>query len=139
VTLVYQHELPNVPGKSIKAEVFPINLMGRPQAVISNEFSCHLGLARVVRGAESNVMDGAGPRRPARKPFASRMSTMPHTAQQAQRMPDAAGEYGIRAVDAIKPGAPVLWDEAPDNLCIDVEAGDRRDRRCRPRLELVGR
>ena len=29
-----------------------------------------------------------------------------------------------RAVDAIKPGAPVLWDEAPDNLCIDIEAGD---------------
>ena len=29
-----------------------------------------------------------------------------------------------RAVDAIKPGAPVLWNEAPDNLCIDIEAGD---------------
>src|SRR5580692_8890943 len=29
-----------------------------------------------------------------------------------------------RAVEAIKPGAPVLWDEAPDNLCIDIEAGD---------------
>jgi aerobic carbon-monoxide dehydrogenase large subunit len=29
-----------------------------------------------------------------------------------------------RAVDAIKPGAPALWDEAPDNLCIDIEAGD---------------
>jgi aerobic carbon-monoxide dehydrogenase large subunit len=28
------------------------------------------------------------------------------------------------AVDAIKPGAPIVWDEAPDNLCIDVEAGD---------------
>jgi hypothetical protein len=29
-----------------------------------------------------------------------------------------------RAVDAIKAGAPVLRDEAPDNLCIDIEAGD---------------
>jgi len=29
-----------------------------------------------------------------------------------------------RAIDALKPGAPVLWDEAPQNLCIDVEAGD---------------
>jgi aerobic carbon-monoxide dehydrogenase large subunit len=29
-----------------------------------------------------------------------------------------------RALDAIKPGAPVLWDEVPQNLCIDVEAGD---------------
>jgi aerobic carbon-monoxide dehydrogenase large subunit len=29
-----------------------------------------------------------------------------------------------RALDAIEPGAPVLWDEAPQNLCIDVEAGD---------------
>jgi aerobic carbon-monoxide dehydrogenase large subunit len=29
-----------------------------------------------------------------------------------------------RAVDSIRPGAPVLWDQAPDNLCIDVEAGD---------------
>jgi len=29
-----------------------------------------------------------------------------------------------RAVDAIKPGAPALWDQAPGNLCIDVEAGD---------------
>ena len=43
-----------------------------------------------------------------------------------------------RAVDAIKPGAPVLWDEAPDNLCIDIEAGDatsyiHRLRTCRPR------
>ena len=42
-----------------------------------------------------------------------------------------------RAVEAIKPGAPVLWDEAPDNLCIDIEAGDAasyvyRLRACRP-------
>ena len=28
------------------------------------------------------------------------------------------------AVDAIKPSAPVVWKEARDNLCIDVEAGD---------------
>jgi aerobic carbon-monoxide dehydrogenase large subunit len=28
------------------------------------------------------------------------------------------------AVDAIEPSAPVVWDEARDNLCIDVEAGD---------------
>jgi aerobic carbon-monoxide dehydrogenase large subunit len=31
-----------------------------------------------------------------------------------------------RASDAIKQGAPVLWDEAPDNLCIDIEAGDEQ-------------
>ncbi len=29
-----------------------------------------------------------------------------------------------RAADAVKPGAPLLWDEAPGNLCIDVETGD---------------
>jgi carbon-monoxide dehydrogenase large subunit len=29
-----------------------------------------------------------------------------------------------RAADAARPGAPLLWDEAPDNLCIDIEAGD---------------
>jgi aerobic carbon-monoxide dehydrogenase large subunit len=29
-----------------------------------------------------------------------------------------------RAADATRPGAPSLWDEAPDNLCIDIEAGD---------------
>jgi carbon-monoxide dehydrogenase large subunit len=29
-----------------------------------------------------------------------------------------------RAADAVKPGAPALWDEAPDNLCIDIEVGD---------------
>ncbi len=29
-----------------------------------------------------------------------------------------------RAADAIRPGAPRLWDEAPDNLCLDIEVGD---------------
>jgi aerobic carbon-monoxide dehydrogenase large subunit len=29
-----------------------------------------------------------------------------------------------RAADALKPGAPTLWDEAPDNLCVDIELGD---------------
>ncbi len=29
-----------------------------------------------------------------------------------------------RASDATRSGAPALWDEAPDNLCIDIEAGD---------------
>ncbi|HUC65462.1 MAG TPA: xanthine dehydrogenase family protein molybdopterin-binding subunit [Stellaceae bacterium] len=29
-----------------------------------------------------------------------------------------------RAADAVRPGAPVLWDEAPGNLCIEIEAGD---------------
>jgi carbon-monoxide dehydrogenase large subunit len=29
-----------------------------------------------------------------------------------------------RASDAIKQGAPVLWDAAPGNLCVDIEAGD---------------
>jgi carbon-monoxide dehydrogenase large subunit len=28
------------------------------------------------------------------------------------------------ASDAIKHGAPALWDEAPGNICIDIEAGD---------------
>jgi len=30
----------------------------------------------------------------------------------------------IRTADAVLPGAPVLWDEAPDNVCIDIEVGD---------------
>ena len=30
----------------------------------------------------------------------------------------------VRAADAITPGAPALWDEAPDNVCIDIEVGD---------------
>ena len=30
----------------------------------------------------------------------------------------------VRAADAMKPGAPRLWDDAPDNLCIDIEVGD---------------
>jgi carbon-monoxide dehydrogenase large subunit len=29
------------------------------------------------------------------------------------------------AVDAVRPGAPMLWDEAPGNLCIDIETGDK--------------
>ena len=28
------------------------------------------------------------------------------------------------AADAVKPGAPCLWSEAPDNVCIDIEIGD---------------
>src|SRR4029077_11298732 len=30
----------------------------------------------------------------------------------------------VRAVDAVAPGAPILWNEAPDNVCIDIEVGD---------------
>jgi carbon-monoxide dehydrogenase large subunit len=30
----------------------------------------------------------------------------------------------VRAVDALKPGAPRLWDDPPGNLRIDIEAGD---------------
>jgi carbon-monoxide dehydrogenase large subunit len=30
----------------------------------------------------------------------------------------------VRAADAAKPGAPRLWDEASDNICIDIEVGD---------------
>src|SRR5215831_4853388 len=30
----------------------------------------------------------------------------------------------LRAADAVSPGAAVLWDEAPDNVCIDIEVGD---------------
>jgi len=29
-----------------------------------------------------------------------------------------------RAVDALKPGAPRLWDDAPSNQCVDVEVGN---------------
>ena len=29
-----------------------------------------------------------------------------------------------RATDALSPGAPLLWDEAPGNLCIEIEIGD---------------
>ncbi len=31
----------------------------------------------------------------------------------------------VRVGDAVKAGAPQLWPEAPGNLCIDVEVGDR--------------
>src|SRR6516162_9029384 len=30
----------------------------------------------------------------------------------------------VRAADAVKPGAPRLWEDAPDNLSIDIEVGD---------------
>ena len=30
----------------------------------------------------------------------------------------------VRAADAITSGAPILWDEVPDNVCIDIEVGD---------------
>jgi len=30
----------------------------------------------------------------------------------------------VRAADAITPGAPILWDEVRDNVCIDIEVGD---------------
>jgi carbon-monoxide dehydrogenase large subunit len=30
----------------------------------------------------------------------------------------------VSAADAVAPGAPSLWDEAPDNVCIDIEVGD---------------
>jgi carbon-monoxide dehydrogenase large subunit len=30
----------------------------------------------------------------------------------------------VRAADAVATGAPILWDEAPDNVCIDIEVGD---------------
>jgi carbon-monoxide dehydrogenase large subunit len=30
----------------------------------------------------------------------------------------------VRAADAVRPGAPWLWSEAPDNVCIDIEIGD---------------
>src|SRR5712671_5869198 len=30
----------------------------------------------------------------------------------------------VRAADAVKPDAPRLWDDAPDNLCVDIEVGD---------------
>src|SRR5207245_5528057 len=29
-----------------------------------------------------------------------------------------------RAADALKPDAPLLWDNAPGNLCVDIELGD---------------
>ena len=30
----------------------------------------------------------------------------------------------VRAMDAVAPDAPILWDEVPDNICIDIEVGD---------------
>ncbi len=29
-----------------------------------------------------------------------------------------------RAVDALKPGAPQLWDNVPGNICVEIEVGD---------------
>ena len=34
----------------------------------------------------------------------------------------------VRAADAVKPDAPRLWDNAPDNLCADIGLGTRRRR-----------
>jgi len=31
----------------------------------------------------------------------------------------------VRAADAVRLGAPCLWEDAPDNLCIDIEVGDK--------------
>lgn len=31
-----------------------------------------------------------------------------------------------RAVDAIEPGSPRVWDDAPSNICVDVEVGDEQ-------------
>jgi len=30
----------------------------------------------------------------------------------------------VHATDAVQPAAPLLWDEAPGNLCIEIEVGD---------------
>jgi len=30
----------------------------------------------------------------------------------------------VHAADAVKPSAPLLWDDAPGNVCIDIEVGD---------------
>src|SRR5258708_19415469 len=30
----------------------------------------------------------------------------------------------VRASEALKPDAPSVWDEAPGNICIEIEAGD---------------
>jgi carbon-monoxide dehydrogenase large subunit len=30
----------------------------------------------------------------------------------------------VHAANAVTPGAPALWDEAPDNVCLDIEVGD---------------
>ena len=30
----------------------------------------------------------------------------------------------VRAADAVKPDSPQLWDQAPSNLCVTIEAGD---------------
>ena len=30
----------------------------------------------------------------------------------------------VRAADALKPDAPLLWENAPGNLCVDIELGD---------------
>jgi len=30
----------------------------------------------------------------------------------------------VHASSAVRPGAPVLWDEAPGNVCIEIEVGD---------------
>jgi carbon-monoxide dehydrogenase large subunit len=30
----------------------------------------------------------------------------------------------VRAADAMKMGAPRLWDDTPDNICVDIEVGD---------------
>ena len=29
-----------------------------------------------------------------------------------------------RALDALKPGAPLLWDNVPGNVCVEIEVGD---------------
>src|SRR5271167_371800 len=49
------------------------------------------------------------------------------TAKDAAELVEIAWEplpAVVHAADAIAPGAPILWDEAPANLCVDIEVGD---------------
>src|SRR5262249_11168050 len=49
------------------------------------------------------------------------------TAKDAAELVDVAYEPlppVVRAANAIATGSPSLWDEAPDNVCIDIEVGD---------------
>ena len=42
-----------------RAKIFPINLVGRPQAVVRHEFSRHPGLVSVILSPECYVMHRA--------------------------------------------------------------------------------
>ena len=93
-------------------------LMGRPD------------VAARVRGEPITTLDYPMPHDKARfvgEPVAMVVAETVDQAKDAAELIEIAYEplpAVVRAADALKPGAPRLWDNAPDNLCVDIKVGD---------------